>query len=176
VLVEVGAEPGGAERGGLGGTDGVLDDEGDHLVGVLVEEVLDGVQRVEERDGAERALVVAEEGAVSPFAQRSEPGEERLRNPGWQVGVDTGQLLVGDQRGPVVRVDEQRPDAGVELRANVAALLGPDAHDVGARHRVVRRGVHDLVVATAAELGVAIAGPCLAVRGPPARPRRQAQR
>jgi hypothetical protein len=130
VLVEVGAEPGGTERfGGLGGADGVLNDERDHLVGVLLQEFPEATQRAEQWDGAQRTLVVAEEGAVLPVAQRSEPDEERLGDAGGQERLGSGQLVVGHQRGPVVGVDEQGPDAGVELGADVAVLLRPDAYE-----------------------------------------------
>jgi hypothetical protein len=131
--------------------------ERDDFVGVLVEELPDGAQRVDQRCGAERALLVAEVGAVAPFPERAERVEDASVDAGGKVGIGGRQLLVRHERRPVVSVDQERSHPLIELGADVAVVLGPDEHDVGARHRVVGGGVHDLVVVAVTELGVTVA-------------------
>jgi hypothetical protein len=82
VLVDIPVEPGPGERvGGLRRRDGVLDDEGDDFIGVLVEELADGAQRVEEGYRTEGTLVVAQVGAVAPLPKRASAWKVRSATP-----------------------------------------------------------------------------------------------
>ena len=89
--------------------------------------------------------------------------DDPCRQLGREARVEGRELVGRRDRCPVVRVDEQRPDAGVELLADRAVVLGPYLHDVGTRHGVVGRGLDDLVVVAVAQLDVAVAG--VVVRG-----------
>ena len=73
VAVEAGPGEG---LGRLVGRDGVLDDQRDHLVGVVGQEPADRDEGVDQRDRPERALVVAEVGAGTGRAARPEARTE----------------------------------------------------------------------------------------------------
>src|SRR5215213_3347529 len=139
---------------------------------------VDAGQRLVQGGRAELAEDVTEVGLrVSRRSAEGEPADQllRLRDPGLadlgdhllpglllllQVGDDLAEATSVATGDAVVGVDEERPDAVVQLAPDAVALVGQEpAGLLRSRHRVVGRGEGHLVEPLRADLPEAVAGP-----------------